>query len=54
MKILTTILFVVFALPVVLVVGIALGPAALVMLFIVGIALVTVGLLQLVNRARPH
>jgi hypothetical protein len=53
-KVLLTILFVVFALPVVLVVGIALGPAALVMLFIVGLALITVGLLRLVDRARPH
>jgi hypothetical protein len=53
-KVLLTILFVVLALPVLLVVGIALGPAALVMLFIVGIALITVGLLRLVDRARPH
>ena len=54
MKVLLTILFVVFALPVLLVVGIAFGPAALVMLFIVGIALCTVGVLWLVDRARPH
>lgn len=54
MKVLLTILFVVLALPVLLVIGIALGPAALVMLFIVGIALVTVGLLRLVDRARPR
>jgi len=53
-KVLLTILFVVVALPVLLVVGIALGPAALVMLFIVGIALITIGLLRLVDRARPH
>lgn len=54
MKVLLTIFFVVLALPVLLVVGIVLGPAALVMLFIVGIALVTVGLLRVVDRARPH
>jgi hypothetical protein len=54
MKVLLTILFGVLALPVLLVVGIALGPAALVMLFIVGIALITVELLRLVDRARPH
>jgi hypothetical protein len=54
MKVLLTILFGVLALPVLLVVGIALGPAALVMLFIVGIALITVELLRLVDRVRPH
>ena len=54
MKVLLTILFFVLALPVLLVVGIALGPAALVMLFIVGITLITVGMLRMVDRARPH
>jgi hypothetical protein len=54
MKVLITLLLVVLALPVLLVVGIALGPAALVMLFIGGIALITVGILRLADRARPH
>jgi hypothetical protein len=49
-KVLLTILAVVLLLPVLLVVGIAMGPAALVLLFIAGIALITVGLLQLVYR----
>jgi hypothetical protein len=54
MKVVITLLLVVLALPVLLVVGIALGPAALVMLFIGGIALITVGILRLADRARPH
>ena len=51
MKVLLTILAVVLLLPVLLIVGIALGPAALVLLFIAGIALVTVGLYRLVDKA---
>jgi len=50
-RVLLSILAVVVLLPVLLVVGIALGPAALVLLFIVGIALVTAGLLRLAGRA---
>lgn len=51
MRVLLSILAVVVLLPVLLVVGIALGPAALVLLFIAGIALVTAGLLRLAGRA---
>jgi len=50
-RVLLSILAVVVLLPVLLVVGIALGPAALVLLFIAGIALVTAGLLRLAGRA---
>ena len=50
------VLFTIFALllmaPVVLLVSIAMGPAALVILFIVGIALVMAGPVWLVDRAR--
>jgi hypothetical protein len=42
------------ALPVLLLVGLALGPVALVILFISGIALVTVGLVWMLDRARTH
>ena len=54
MKILFTIFAVVLMAPVVLLVGIALGPAALVMLFVVGIALIIAGPIWLVDRARSH
>jgi len=40
--------------PVLLLVGIALGRAALVILFIVGIALIMAGPVWLVGRARSH
>ena len=54
MKALLTIFGVVLMAPVVLLVGIALGPAALVILFIVGIALIMAGPVWLVERARSH
>ena len=54
MKVLLTILAVVLMAPVLLLVGIALGPAALVILFIVGIALIMAGPVWLVERARSH
>jgi hypothetical protein len=53
-KVLLTILAVVLMAPVLLLVGIALGPAALVILFIVGIALIMAGPVWLVDRARSH
>ena len=54
MKVLLTIFAVVLMVPVLLLVGIALGPAALVMLFIVGIALIMAVPVWLVDRARSH
>jgi hypothetical protein len=54
MTVLLTLLIIVLALPVLLLVAIALGPAALVMLFIGGIALITVGILWLVDQAKSH
>jgi predicted MFS family arabinose efflux permease len=54
MKVLLTIFAVVLMAPVLLVVGIALGPAALVILFIVGIALIMAVPVWLVERARSH
>ena len=54
MNVLLTILAVVLMAPVLLLVGIALGPAALVILFVVGIALITTGEVWLVGRARSH
>ena len=54
MKVLLTILAVVLMAPVLLLVGIALGPAVLVILFIVGIALIMAGPVWLVERARSH
>ena len=54
MKVLFTIFAVVLMAPVLLLVGIALGPAALVMLFIVGIALIMAGPVWLVDRATSH
>jgi predicted MFS family arabinose efflux permease len=54
MKVLLTILAIVLMAPVLLLVGIALGPAALVILFIVGIALIMAGPVWLVERARSH
>ena len=54
MKVLLTIFAVVLMAPVLLLVGIALGPAALVMLFIAGFALIWAALFWLVDRARSH
>ncbi len=54
MKVLLTIFAVVLMAPVLLLVGIAMGPAALVILFIVGIALITAGVVWLVDIARSH
>ena len=54
MKVLLTILALVVMAPVLLLIGIALGPAALVILFIVGIALIMAGLVWLVDRAKSH
>lgn len=54
MKILLTIFAVVLMAPVLLLVGIALGPAALVILFIVGIGLIMAGPVWLVDRARSR
>jgi len=54
MKVLLTIFAVVLMAPVLFVVGIALGPAALVILFIVGIALIMAVPVWLVERARSH
>jgi hypothetical protein len=52
MPVLFTLLIIVLALPVLVLVAIALGPAALVMLFIGGIALITGGIMWLVDRAK--
>jgi hypothetical protein len=54
MKVLLTIFAVVLMAPVLLFVGIALGPAVLVILFIVGIALIMAGPVWLVDGARSH
>jgi hypothetical protein len=54
MKVLLTIFAVVLMAPVLLLVGIGLGPAALVMLFIVGIALIMAAPVWLVERAWSH
>jgi hypothetical protein len=54
MKALLTIFAVLLMAPVVLLVSIALGPAALVILFVVGIALIMAGPVWLVDRARSH
>ena len=54
MKVLLTIFAVVLMAPVLLLVGIAMGPAALVILFIVGIALIMAGPVWLVYGARWH
>ena len=54
MKVLLTVLAVVLMLPVILVVGIALGPAILVIVFIVGIAMVVLAVGWLADRARWH
>lgn len=44
----------VLALPVLVLVGVALGPALLVILFISGIALLTVGLLRMLDGGRTR
>ncbi len=54
MKVLLTIFAVVLMAPVLLLVGIAMGPAALVMLFIVGIALIMAAPVWLLDRAWSH
>ena len=54
MKVLLTILAVVLAAPVLLLVGIAMGPAALVGLFIVGFALIWAALFWLVDSVKSH
>jgi hypothetical protein len=54
MKAFVALLIIVLALPVLLLVGVALGPAALVMAFIGGIALITVGILWLLDLPRSH
>jgi hypothetical protein len=54
MNVLLTIFAVVLMAPVLLLVGIALGPAALVILFIAGIVLVIAGPVWLVDRAMSH
>lgn len=54
MKVLLTIFAVVLMAPVLLLVGIALGPAALVILFVVGIALIMAVPVWLIDRARSH
>ena len=54
MKVLLTIFAVLLMAPVLVLVGIAMGPAALVILFIVGIALIMAGLVWLVDIARSH
>jgi hypothetical protein len=53
-KVLLVIVVVVLMAPVLLLVGIALGPAALVMLFIVGFALILAGLVWLVDSAKSR
>ena len=54
MKVLLTIFGVVLISPVLVLVGIGLGPAALVMLFIVGIAVIMAVPVWLVDRAWSH
>ena len=54
MKVVVAFLGFLLALPVLVLVGLAFGPAILVMLFISGIALVTVGLVWLLYSATIH
>ena len=54
MKVLLTIFAVVLISPVLVLVGIGLGPAALVMLFIVGIAVIMAAPVWLFDRAWSH
>jgi hypothetical protein len=54
MKVVVGVLAFLLLLPVLILVGIAMGPAILVILFISGIALVTVGLAWLLERASVH
>lgn len=54
MKVVLTVFAAVLMAPMLLLVGIALGPAALVMLYIVGIALIMAGPVSLVDRERSH
>ena len=54
MKVVLSFLGFLFALPVLLLVAIAAGPAILVILFISGIALFTVGLAWMLDRTRTH
>jgi predicted MFS family arabinose efflux permease len=54
MKVLLAIFAVVLMAPVLLLVGIALGPAALVILFIGGFALIMAGVVWLVDSAKSH
>lgn len=54
MKVLLTILALVLAAPLLVLVGVALGPAILVALFIAGFALVEGALVWLVDRVRMH
>ena len=54
MKVVVAFLGFLLLLPVLILVGIAMGPAILVILFISGIALFTVGLAWMLDRARTH
>jgi len=54
MNVLFAILAGVLILPMLLLVGIALGPAALVILFIVGFALIVTGVIGLIEGARSR
>ena len=54
MKVLLTILGVLLMAPLVVLVGVALGPAILVVLFIVGIALMVIAMGWLVEKATWH
>jgi hypothetical protein len=54
MKVLLTILAVLMIAPVLVLIGIALGPAILVMLFIFGIALMVIALGWLIDKAMWH
>jgi hypothetical protein len=54
MKVVVAVLGFLLLLPVLILVGIAMGPAILVILFISGIALLTVGLAWMLDRARTH
>lgn len=54
MKVLLTILLVVLMAPVLLLAGIALGPAALVILFIAGFAIIATGVVGLVAKASSN
>ena len=53
-KVVVSVLGFLLLLPVLVLIGIASGPVMLVLLFISGIALVTVGLLWMFDRARTH